>query len=254
MVVRAGSCQKTHCTDQIMVYIHSDTDSKMPHHFDAACAWYGALEHGENVRLTPIDEVENGRWDGLLRTRLFVGSTQFMETVFSRVGIAVPTLHHMLPDYQLTDVSAVMQQLQNGASLFIKPLATKAFSGFVATAQSVDILSRLVADTPLLARKPFDSAIVSETRCYVHNGHIADARSYAGDFRVSPDWQPADKWVNDAIDAPVAYTMDLAVLQNGQTVVVEYNDMWAIGNYGIENGLYYQMLRDRYFEVMEQTK
>lgn len=238
----------------IMVYVQCDSENKMPHHFDAACAWYGAIEQGEKTRLTPIEEVEAGKWDGLVRNRLFVGATQFMEVVFSRAAIAAPTLHYLLPDYVPTDAGTVIQWLHRGEQWFVKPVATKAFSGFVATELSVEMLSRLAADTPLLARVPFGAAIVSETRCYVHNGTIVDARNYAGDFRTSPDWQLADRWVKDAVNAPVAYTMDLAVLQNGQTVVVEYNDMWAIGNYGMENGLYYQMLRDRYFEMMEQAK
>lgn len=29
-----------------MVYIQSDFDRKLPHHFDAACGLYGALDNG----------------------------------------------------------------------------------------------------------------------------------------------------------------------------------------------------------------
>jgi hypothetical protein len=32
--------------------------------------------------------------------------------------------------------------------------------------------------------------------------------------------------------------------------VVEFNDMWAIGNYGVPNDLYVKALRDRYFEII----
>ena len=38
-----------------MVYIQSDTDRKLPHHFDCACGLYGALDHGLEIRLTTFE-------------------------------------------------------------------------------------------------------------------------------------------------------------------------------------------------------
>ena len=52
---------------------------------------------------------------------------------------------------------------------------------------------------------------------------------------------------------PIAYTIDIGILgcyQFCDNVVVEYNDMWAIGNYGMPNDLYLRLLRDRYFEIV----
>lgn len=34
---------------------------------------------------------------------------------------------------------------------------------------------------------------------------------------------------------------------------VEFNDMWAIGNYGIPNDMYLKSLKDRYFEIIKST-
>lgn len=48
-------------------------------------------------------------------------------------------------------------------------------------------------------------------------------------------------------DFPIAYTIDIGILESGENVVIEYNDMWAIGNYGIPNDLYLRLLKDRYF-------
>ena len=36
--------------------------------------------------------------------------------------------------------------------------------------------------------------------------------------------------------------------------VVEFNDMWAIGNYGISNDLYVRMLKERYFDIIKNKK
>jgi hypothetical protein len=36
-------------------------------------------------------------------------------------------------------------------------------------------------------------------------------------------------------------------------VVIEYNDMWGIGNYGVPNDLYVRMLKERYFDIMRNN-
>jgi hypothetical protein len=44
--------------------------------------------------------------------------------------------------------------------------------------------------------------------------------------------------------------MDVGVTEQGRNVIIEFNDMYAIGNYGLPNDLYLRMLRERYFEIM----
>ncbi len=61
-----------------MVYIQSDNDRKLPHHFDAACALFGAIDSGVDYRLTTFEEVQSGKFDSLIKKNLFVGSTEFM--------------------------------------------------------------------------------------------------------------------------------------------------------------------------------
>jgi len=51
---------------------------------------------------------------------------------------------------------------------------------------------------------------------------------------------------------PISYTIDIGVLENGENVVIEFNDMWAIGNYGMDNSDYLSLLRQRYFEIIRQ--
>ena len=42
-----------------MVYIQSDSERKLPHHFDAACGLFGALDNGQDIRLTSMEEVKS---------------------------------------------------------------------------------------------------------------------------------------------------------------------------------------------------
>jgi hypothetical protein len=43
--------------------------------------------------------------------------------------------------------------------------------------------------------------------------------------------------------------MDFGVLEDGSTVLVECNDGWSIGNYGLCHLKYYQMLKDRWLQI-----
>lgn len=45
-------------------------------------------------------------------------------------------------------------------------------------------------------------------------------------------------------------TTGCGILETNENVVVEFNDMWAIGNYGIPNDIYLRALRDRYFQII----
>lgn len=233
-----------------MVYIHADSERKLPQNFDAACALYGAIESVQDVRLTTMDEVALGKFDSLIKKQLFVGSVEFMLTVFARVGLTIPPLNYLMDTYTQTTIADVRKRLGNGETWFVKPLHTKLFTGMVCNAATIVQLSSYPDDVPVLIAEPFENRIVNETRCYVNNGRMIDARNYAGDFRISPNWHWVDTHLKSLNQAPSAFTIDVGVLENGRNVVIEYNDMWAIGNYGLENTEYFRLLSERYFEIM----
>jgi hypothetical protein len=233
-----------------MVYIHSDSERKLPHNFDAACALYGAIECAQDIRLTSLEEVVSGKFDNLIRKHLFVGSVDFMHAVFERVGVEAPALYSLLDSYLLTNLSVVRNKVADGESWFVKPVHAKLFTGMVFDLKSISQLSVHSGETLVLINRPFESSIVSETRCYIHRDKIVDARNYAADFRKMPDWKWVGETVNSLRNKPIAFTIDVAVLENGKSVVVELNDMWAIGNYGIDNSQYYTLLSDRYFQIV----
>ena len=57
---------------------------------------------------------------------------------------------------------------------------------------------------------------------------------------------------------PSTFTIDMAIYKKHPKIrlktVVEFNDMWAIGNYGISNDLYVRMLKERYFDIIKNKK
>jgi hypothetical protein len=247
-----------------MIYIQSDTDRTLPHHFDAACAMYGAIDSAMKYRLTPFEEVAEGNWDSLIRTNLFVGSVEFMREVFKRIGLDDVRLPmNSDREHEIITLGEAHERVAKGEKIFIKPIEIKLFTGLVLDGMIYASLANLPQDTKVMAYKPFDKKILSEWRIYVHNKKIVDARNYSGDFMIIPIKSWLDKKITSLDNFPCAYTIDVGLLEsngfdfedstyNVEPILIEFNDLWALGNYGMPNDLYLQLLQDRYFEIVKK--
>jgi len=239
-----------------MVYIQSKSDRSIPHHFDAACAMYGAEDNGVPFRLTSMEEVQSGKFDNLIKTHMFVGSTEFMTEVFCRVHRLPNPILNTNRDHLLMTVRDIRNNVASGQRCFVKPFFPKQYnlSGMIMDEYTISALSQLDENVELKVYDVIEN-IQSEWRLYVHHNRIVDARNYSGDFKISPNYTYAESIISQYNGIlPSAYTLDLGMTNNvfDHTFVVEFNDMWAIGNYGIENSLYYRMLRERYFDIINQ--
>ncbi len=244
-----------------MIYIQSNKEHSLPHHFDCACALYGAIDSAMDYRLTTFDEVQSGKFDSLIKTNLFVGSVEFMREVFKRVGLSdvrLPMNSTSTPE--IITLEEAHGRVANGEKIFIKPLEIKLFTGLVLDGFSYSCLNGLPPDTKVMAYKPFEEKMESEWRVYIMDGTILDSKNYAGDFTISIDYDKVFAWIDWCKEKnfPRYYTIDVAVLAPeyssgepyAENVVVEFNDAWAIGNYGMPNDLYLEFLTKRYFEII----
>lgn len=251
-----------------MIYIQANKEQTLPHHFDAACAMYGVMESALDFRLISFDELNNNpkfNTPGFIQNNCFVGSVEFMREVFKRIGktdVRVPLNSDR--EHEIITLEEAHKRIVGGKKLFIKPVEIKLFTGLVLDGCVYSCLKTLPDDTLVMAYEPFPSKIVSEWRIYIHNHKIVDARNYSGDFKIHPDYSFAEiKILNNKFGGekygtpnpvnafPCAYTIDIGILESCENVIVEYNDMWAIGNYGMDNSLYLKMLMDRYFEIVK---
>lgn len=242
-----------------MIIIQSNTERTLPHHFDAACALYGAIDSAEYYRLTSFEEVYNGSMDNLLKLErnVAVGSIEFMREVFKRIGkenVRLPCNSNR--PSEIITLNEAHQRVVNGEKLFIKPVEPKqhGISGLILDGAKYTILNDVPGDTKFYAYEPFNKKLRSEWRVYVHRHKMIDARNYSGDYCAM--FNPV--YVNHVINVnksnfPVAYTIDIGIFEGfiEDNVVIEFNDMWAIGNYGIPNDLYLQLLKDRYFQIID---
>lgn len=238
-----------------MIFIQSNEERTRPHHFDVSCVLYGSLDLGISYKLVSFDDIQNGKYDLVIPRSLFVGSVEFMTKVFNRVKLPFPYLpRNSDRQSEITTIGDVIKRRNNGETMFIKPYQTKLFTGFVLDGMNYSILHSLHDNTMVRVYRPFHSPIQTEWRLYIHRDEIKDGHCYSGDFRVTPDWLYVQHIIeeNKKLNFPISYTMDTGILEDQTPVTIEFNDMWGIGNYGMRNDWYVNLLRDRYNELMKE--
>lgn len=147
----------------------------------------------------------------------------------------------------------------NTYPIFVKPQGrVKEFSsGVLTNADTKRLILHDVPDESLVMTSTIVD-IVSEYRCFVHQGILRGIKHYQGDFTVFPDVKFIQQVIKDYKDAPVAYTVDVGVIDRPyehpreRTVLIECQDFWSIGGYGMDIQTYSTMLRDRWYQIVRQ--
>ena len=134
---------------------------------------------------------------------------------------------------------------------FVKPdKAHKAFTGLVMKGELADLAQTAPFPDEMEVIASEVVTFVSEYRLFIHRGVIVGAKNYRGDFTRIVDFDFAQECVRAYRDAPVAYSLDLGLLEDGTTSVVEVNDAYALGAYGLAPLLYAQLVEDRWAEMV----
>ena len=169
-----------------------------------------------------------------------VGTVKFCEEVMRIQGIRFPnfsTYPVCLKPYLKRNLAASNVGIIKGSlrPMFVKPIATKLFTGFVwpEEGEDMNLLLGLPDSTMLWCSDVVN--FVSEWRYYVINGSIVGQGRYDDGMDTTPEpditvvQKAADDFQN--ADAPAGYSLDFGVLDSGETVLVEANDGWALGLY-----------------------
>ncbi len=117
--------------------------------------------------------------------------------------------------------------------VFVKPVRHKVFTGRVWTGDMADRMATVLAEEnePVWCSEFVE--FVSEHRCFVLEDRILDVRRYKGDWSVGPDRATVERAVMAFGSSPAAYAADFGVTRDGRTLLVEVNDAFALGGYGL---------------------
>ncbi len=153
----------------------------------------------------------------------------------------------------LADVRA--RVADGGSPVFIKPRALegKLFAGHVIS-RFRDLIqtASFPGETPLWWSDALE--LSGEFRGFVLRGELVGWKHYSGDFRGALDFNRVEAALQKWHSRPVACAMDWALTAQGETVLVEVNDAYSLGCYGLAPHLYAPMLAERWREIVEMGR
>ena len=140
---------------------------------------------------------------------------------------------------------------KHNGPVFVKPSQDhKLFTGLVweGTREQRYLLGPVQNNVPVWVSGVVN--FVAEYRTFIMDGEILDCRRYKGDWSKAPN----RKIVEQAVEkmkgaAPVAYCLDFGVTPDGATLLVEANDGFAMGPYGLAPPQYACMIASRWRQL-----
>ena len=141
--------------------------------------------------------------------------------------------------------------------VFIKPKdSLKKFTGFVITCiDDLMYTNHAGNNTSIYCSEPV--IWLSEFRCPVINEEVRGMFRVpytCHDTDVHPDFNVVQQMADDFKDSPKAYCLDVGVLSTGETALIEVNDGFSVGMYGMSKELYAELLQTRWKELAEKGK
>ena len=133
--------------------------------------------------------------------------------------------------------------------VFIKPVEEKSAPGIVVKSwEDVEREYGLIdPDTDIYCSEPVK--FVSEWRCFLLYGRVVGIKFYYGDSDAKCDRTIIDKAVEAFSKKPAACALDFGVTEDGRTLLIEMNDGYSLGTYGLDPVLYARILTARWAEL-----
>lgn len=137
---------------------------------------------------------------------------------------------------------------------FVKPVYAKQFvAGVIKNQEALDIyLKDIPNEEEVMVSEVVN--FVSEYRGYIIKGELKGIKHYIGDIRIFPNMSIVDEAISAFKNAPAGYSMDFGITDKGETLIVECNDGWSLGNYGLNDTTYTSLLSARWLEIMKEYK
>lgn len=230
-------------------FIQSDKNG-IPCSYNFMNAFQGFREMGfETVMFSNHGELHGNQPEDVV-----IGYVDTTRYALERFGITAPEMDYPneLSEYLGRKIwSAKINDIAGSPELwpvFVKPVEDKQFTGVVVNSPKDLIGAGIYGQNQSVLCSEVVS-FVSECRCFVRYGKILDVRHYRGDWRVRPDPSVIEKAVHDFTSSPAGYAIDFGLTDKGSTLLIEVNDGYALGCYGLFYLDYAKLLSARWAEL-----
>lgn len=239
---------------------------EIPHSPNIANAMYGFRELGaEIIPYHTIDEI----YDRVERADIVLDYIDQCNTIFGKFGV-VP----YIPDYpenmkmflgrniwRDTIDSIASNEEKWSAGYFVKPVRDKAFAGkIIASISDLRGCGNGTDNYEVIVSEPLD--ILAEWRGFILYDKLIDLRPYGlmlDRERQSYLYHYDENVVTKMLEAfkqwknrPASCSMDICYTGDGRTLLVEFNDAYALGNYGLSSIAYAKLISARWAQLLER--
>lgn len=237
--------------------VQVDDDGQFPN--AALCAAFLGFRHrGREVLTRTPDQIEE--IDARPETLVF-GGVEVVRGYLARLGVDPPHLdyperlrQYMGRDVEVDTLGVVRRRYREpGEPVFVKPVEHKAFPGRLVR-RFGDLLPTSHLDAATLVYVVEHVEFLSEWRFYCEKSQIVGC----GHYRGHPLHFPKESVVRESAvefsrysDGPVTYALDFGVSEDGRTLLVEVNDMFALGSYGLDPRIYSYLVERRWDQLVE---
>ncbi|AWH83704.1 DUF4343 domain-containing protein [Flavobacterium album] len=196
----------------------------------------------------------------ILESNVFLGSIEFIQSAIKKMGFEVPE-HNDYPKslskyYGRKISESTINTIANDPQLwnvFVKPKGRlKKFTGrYVKNTYDLIGCGEQGTDINVWVSEPVE--FVSEWRVFVRYGKILGVKHYKGDWHHHYDPIVIEDAVRDYENAPAGYAIDFGRTADGRFLVVEVNEGYSIGSYGLFYIDYAKLISARWAEITQQV-
>lgn len=234
------------------VFIQNDSSGRIAN-INFSVAYHGFDKMGwEIVHISETEELI----DQITSEDIFVGYVEPTKRILDKlssieiVELSYPTSLKEFLGRRIWKGSYHQLIKDNESGIFIKPAnENKLFTGrLVRGMKDLIDIGHHNNDIELWCSEPVK--FLSEARCFVRYGEILDIRKYKGSWKVDIDYSIVEKAVEKYVDQPAGFAMDFGKTSTGETIVVEVNDGYSLGAYGLFSVDYCKLLSARWSQIM----
>ena len=246
------------------VYSHKERQGS-PRYLQAQQTNYWFWERGYEVIDFEREELSSGAFDSILQHEadscIFYGPVGAVREAVERAGRPSPPaldfpeeleafVGRKIFETTMAEVRHWETHEPSKLPVHVKPIRQKLFVGKVVHAfRDLIPMANVPGDEPVLIQEVVE--MKSEWRATILRGDIVNVSHYKGDPVTFPDKNVMKEALLSYTSAPIGFAMDWAVTSDGQTLLVEVNDGFSLGNYGVPGYLYTALLECRWREMMD---
>lgn len=237
---------------------------EIPHSYNFANAMYGFRELGaELIPYHSIDEI----YDNVDREDIVLDYIDQCNMIFQKFGVEShisdypesmkPFLGRKI--WRDTIDSIASHEEKWSAGYFVKPVRDKAFTGkIISSIADLVGCGNSTENYEVLVSEPLD--ILAEWRGFIIYDELVDLRPYGmyldrtrQSYLYHYDGNIVKKMMEafcEWEDRPAACSMDICYTKEGRTLLVEFNDAYALGSYGLPSIVYAKLISARWAQLL----